>query len=289
MGTTVSVCVPVYQGERYVRQTLHSVLDQEGVDFEVVVVDNASTDRTKEILATVDDPRVRVLHNEVNVGLTGNFRRAVEASTGEFVKICCADDLLLPGCLAVQAQVLNENPDIAVVAARRRFVDDHGILTPPAGLRGLLGRRRGREVARRYACTGINPVGEPAGVMFRRRDYDAVGGWNEDLPYPSDLATWLALLHHGDLYGQAAPYAVFRIGRAAHSQTHEEQNYRENRELMRRVLADDAWSLGGGTRTVSQVALPVTWALWRLRRRWMFRTPPAETPPGAQPFFQART
>lgn len=276
--TTVSVCIPTYQGEHHLPATLESVLAQEGVDLEVVVVDNASTDGTAALLASYDDPRLRVVRQPATVPMTENFAAAVAATTGEHVKLCCADDLLLPGALAAQSAALADRA-ISVVACRRLFVDDDGRRVGPAGLRGLLGRHGGPEVARRFVRWGINPVGEPAAVMFRRADYDAVGGWLRDLVYPCDLGTWLRLLRRGDLLGQPEPLAAFRIGRAAHSQTHEEANFRENRELMRRVLADPRYGLGRLDAAVARVGYPLTWWAWRLRRRSMFAsaaTPHAE-------------
>lgn len=278
----VSVCVPVYQGERHLRATLDSILTQDGVDFEVVVVDNASTDGTAAILAEYDDPRMRVLRNDRTVGLTDNFRLALAAGTGDHLKLCCADDVLLPGALASQSSILARRPEIALVACRRLLLDDRDEVIGPVGLRGLTGRRSGRAVARRYAHWGINPVGEPACGMFRRSDYEAVGGWTEDLAYPSDLSTWLRLLHRGDLFGQTEAYAAFRIGEGSHSELHEQENFRENHELMRRAAVDPAWGMSRLDRAAGRVVHPLTWAAWRVRRRFMFRRgvrPPARPAP----------
>lgn len=271
MAVTVSVAVPVYQGERHLRAALDSVLAQQGVDLEVVVVDNGSTDATPAILADYDDPRMRVIRRPSTVGLTANFAAAIEATVGEHVKLVCADDLLLPGTLALQSAALTADPQVSVVSGRRLLIDDEDHRVGPVGLRGFVGRHPGRAVARRYARWGINPIGEPACVMFRRADYDAVGGWSQDLTYPSDLETWLRLLRRGDLQGRPEALAAFRIGRAARSQTHEAQNNHENRELMRRVAADPHWRLNGGDRLIARMVYPLAWHAWRVRRRRMFR------------------
>lgn len=270
MTATVSVCVPVYQGERHLRATLDSVLAQEGVAFDVVVVDNASTDGTARILASYSDPRLRVVTNPRTIPMTANFVAAVAATSGDFVKLCCADDLLLPGALASQSAVLRTRPEISVVASRRLFIDDDDRAVGPVGLRRFIGRHGGRAIARRFVRWGINPVGEPACVMFRRGDYEAVGGWGTDMLYPSDIDTWFRLLRRGDLFGQPDALAAFRLAREAHSQTHEDQNHEENLELIRRVAKDPYWRVGRRDRVLSALLQPIAWRAWRVQRRRLF-------------------
>lgn len=75
----------------------------------------------------------------------------------------------------------------------------------------LIGLHDGSAVARQVASTGVNPIGESAGVMFRRADYDVVGGWNAELTYPMDIRLWFDLLTRGRLYGLAATQAAYRM------------------------------------------------------------------------------
>lgn len=244
----VSVCVPTYQGEAHLRAALDSALSQEGVDLEVIVLDNASSDGTAQILADIDDPRMRILRNPETVSLPENFRRVIEASTGEFVKVLCDDDLLLPGALASQAAILRDRPQVRLVACRRAFVDENDrVLSAGTGLRNLLGEHPGRAVAVRYARTGINPIGEPAGAMFRRDDYDAVGGWpsSEEWSFTSDLELWLRLLADGSLYGQGETLAAFRIDPNSLSQTADAHNQLVNERLVGAVAADPCWRMRG--------------------------------------------
>src|SRR5436190_22538670 len=83
----VSVCIPVFNGATYIEQTLASVLGQTVCDFDIVVVDNCSTDATCSVVESIVDPRVRLVVNETNVGAVGNWNRAVAACTSDVVKV----------------------------------------------------------------------------------------------------------------------------------------------------------------------------------------------------------
>ena len=88
----VSVCIPTYNYGRFLGRAIESVLGQAFGDFELLVVDNASTDGTDELVAGYDDPRLSYLRNERNLGLFGNFERCLELARSDLVKILCADD-----------------------------------------------------------------------------------------------------------------------------------------------------------------------------------------------------
>lgn len=264
----VSVCIPVYQGERFLPATLESVLAQRGVDLDVVVVDNACTDATPEILQryAAADPRIRVVRHPDVLDLAANWRSAVEATTAELVKLVCADDLIHPDCCRTQAAVLLDQPDVALVASRWDMVGPDGeVLTRARGLRGLLGRREGRQVARRVVRTGTNPVGISAGVMFRRSDYDRVGGWDGRRVFPMDLDLWLRLLGRGRLLGQADVLTAFRISDTGLSAQHSRTQYEENLDYVREVARDPQWGLGRLDRAVSRLGVPLSWAWWGAR------------------------
>ena len=93
----VSVCLPVYNGAPFVRQAVSSALAQTGVDLELLVIDNASTDSTVDIVRELHDPRLRLLRNETNIGAGRNWSRCLTEARGDLVKILCADDWLYPG------------------------------------------------------------------------------------------------------------------------------------------------------------------------------------------------
>ncbi len=126
----VSIGLPVFNGERYVEDSVRSVLDQTFTDFELIISDNASTDRTVEIIEKVvdGDPRVVVLRNDVNRGAAWNYNNVFEQSNGEFFRWHAHDDLLEPELIARLVEALDDD-GIVLAHSWTRFIDDDGETT----------------------------------------------------------------------------------------------------------------------------------------------------------------
>ncbi|MBL8928126.1 MAG: glycosyltransferase [Pseudonocardia sp.] len=263
----VSVCIPVYNGERFLAETMRSVLDQSYRDFELVVLDNASTDATGEIARSFGDPRVRVAANATTIFQPENWRAAVRLCRGPLIKLLCADDLLHPRCLEYQVGPMETDPGIALVAARRHMIDEKSrILVPRRGLAGLTGLRTSVEVARRVVRSGANPIGEPGGALFRRAHYEAVGGWHPERRHAMDLDLWMRLLHHGEFLGLPETLAAFRVAQQSLSVDNEAGVYEHQRAIMAELAASPHLQIRQVDATVGRVLAPTG----RLRRRVLF-------------------
>ncbi|HXV91884.1 MAG TPA: glycosyltransferase, partial [Pseudonocardia sp.] len=213
------------------------------------------------------DPRVRVERNAVTVPQAENWNRAVQLCRAPLVKLVCADDLLHPRCLELQVAPMEADPGLAVVAARRHMIDEQSrVLVPRRGLGGLTGVRSGVEVARRVVRSGANPIGEPAGVLFRREHFAAVGGWRADRTCVMDLDLWMRLLQYGDFLGLPEPLAAFRIARGSVSAENEETVYTEQRELLDELGESPYFDVRGLDLAVGRMLAPAG----RLRRRALF-------------------
>ena len=124
----VSIGMPVYNSERFLPETLDSLLTQTFADFELIISDNASADRTEEICRTyaAQDRRIRYLRNETNIGVYKNFNRVFLASSGEYFKWACADDVCHNNLVARCLEVLENDPNVVLVYAKARFIDEAG-------------------------------------------------------------------------------------------------------------------------------------------------------------------
>jgi glycosyltransferase involved in cell wall biosynthesis len=110
----VTVLMSVYNGERYLNEAIDSILGQTFTDFEFLIIDDASTDRTPEILRSYDDPRIRVVTNEENLGLTKSLNKGLALARGEYIARMDADDISIPERLEEQIEFMEHNPQVCV-------------------------------------------------------------------------------------------------------------------------------------------------------------------------------
>jgi glycosyltransferase involved in cell wall biosynthesis len=215
----VSVLVPTYNGERFLRPALRSALEQSHRSIEVLVGDDGSTDRTAEVLAAVaaTDARVRVIRHEQNLGAFQNPLALLEAARGEYVKFLLHDDVLAKDCVRVLVRGMEAAPDAALAFSRRTVVDvdgrpvPGGVLTP---LRDRAGLWDGRELGDRCLTAGQNLVGEMTTVLYRRTALPVEDYWQVDgqrLEVLGDLGLWLRLLATGPAFYSPEALSRFRV------------------------------------------------------------------------------
>ncbi len=209
----VSVCIPVYNCEQYLAQAIDSVLTQTYGNFELIIGDNCSTDGTAAIIAQCQDPRVRAVRHESNLGLVGNWNRLMSLVRGKYVKFLCADDFLYPDCLAVQTAILEDprNQAVAMAFCRRDIVDGRGKRRFTWGFSGRQGRWPGVDIIRKSIRHGTNIVGEPGSVLFRAELLPQVGEFSATASWLVDLDFWSRLLVLGEGYAISRPLCAFRV------------------------------------------------------------------------------
>jgi glycosyltransferase involved in cell wall biosynthesis len=162
----VSVVIPLYQTERYIAQTLASVCAQTFTDFEVIVVDDGSSDNGPAIARGTGDARVRVV-TQANRGLAGARNTGIRESCGEFIAFLDADDLWHPEKLARHVALLEADPLVGISFSASRLVDDDGA---PLGLVQ-------RPSSAPFTPSNVfcrNPVGNGSAPVIRRATLDAI-------------------------------------------------------------------------------------------------------------------
>jgi hypothetical protein len=169
----VSVIMPVFNGERYLPEAIDSVLAQTFVDFELLVVDDASTDGTRALIEkyAAKDTRIRARFMEVNSGAIGARNEALRLSKADLIANMDADDVSLPGRFAAQVEFLHRHPDIAAVGSYVRVVDEYGALHSTK-------RYPTNSALAAWALFFFNSLAHPA-VMMRRQELLDAGAYPE--------------------------------------------------------------------------------------------------------------
>lgn len=179
----VSVILPAYNAERYIDEAIQSVLAQEGISFELLIGDDASTDTTwTHVQSYCRDPRVRVWRFRVHRGAGAVRNHLLQHARGRYLSICDADDVMLPGHLLVCVKALQASPGVGVVQGDRWVINDWG---DRVELRVGQGPQKKWDLVQGH-------VGHP-GAMIRRSVMQAVGGYREKFWMMEDYDLFLRL------------------------------------------------------------------------------------------------
>jgi len=198
----VTVLMAVYNGERHLEESIGSVFAQTFEDFELLVVNDGSTDATTQILARQADSRLRVLQNERNLGLTRSLNRGLAESRGQYVARQDADDISEPERLERQAAFLGESPDtIFVASAYVRIRDDGSVVavrSVPLDTTGI-----------RWRLLFLNAFAHSS-LMFRKEAAVRFGGFREDFAFAQDYDLWSQFAFAGNVAALPDPLVRYR-------------------------------------------------------------------------------
>jgi glycosyltransferase involved in cell wall biosynthesis len=235
----ISVCIPTYNGAKYIAQTIESILNQTFTDFEIIVSDDGSSDKTLEIVGSFNDQRIVRIDRLSKVGAEANWNNAVATASASLVKLVCQDDLLYPQCLEVEVQTMSksENQDVSFCFHLRDFV------TPNS--RKLSARRVGYSNLQKYSKTDIltkvvrsggNPIGEPMAVTMRKLSLNSAGKFRGD--YVIDLDMWSKLSDQGNALFIEQHLSAFRISKTSWTSNLKKSQLSSVRALSKKLQID---------------------------------------------------
>lgn len=207
----ISVCIPSYNCAPFLAEAIDSVLVQSYTDFELLIIDDCSTDTSAEIIAGYGekDPRIVCLSNETNLGMVANWNRCLELAKGAYIHYLFADDTFAsPECLVKMLHVIESDSAISLVVSARNIIDEDSRIKSVASHFRDKKIVPGTEVIRRCLYEGRNLVGEPSVVMFRKSQ--ALRGFHPGYAQFVDLEMWFHLLEQGKFAYLAEPLASFR-------------------------------------------------------------------------------
>jgi glycosyltransferase involved in cell wall biosynthesis len=214
-----TVAIPTYNGARHVEEAVTSILDQQGVAFELVISDDRSTDDTLDRIRRAAGDRARIEVNSERLGLAGNWNRCVALARAPFVGVFHQDDLMRPGHLA--AHLNGFGPETGLVASGGIVIDDSGEPVPSTTVEpGGLGPDK-----RRFAPGGFLPdlaISNPlrcSGVSLRVAAHAAVGGFDPSFRYVVDWDLWARIAERFEVAWIGQPTVSIRWHAASETHT----------------------------------------------------------------------
>ena len=225
----VSVIMPVYNGERHIAEAIESVLRQTHENFEFIIVNDGSTDRTPEIIERYAsrDGRIKVIE-QANAGQAASLNRALAAASNEWVAVLDADDVCMPQRFEVQLRALQREPSVRVLGSYAISIDERGrerrVRRPqPTSVSGYV-----QLIQRDDSITLVHPS-----AMMHRPTILALGGYDVNLGPSADSELWSSVSEHHGVKSFLEPLLYYQVHPASMSAT----RFLEQRHMLRWILA----------------------------------------------------
>jgi hypothetical protein len=194
----VTVVIPHYNYGQYLPVSVASALDQSGLDLEIIIVDDKSTDGSTEVARAIaaGDERITLVEHEQNMRHIRTYNDGLSRATGDYVVLLSADDALTPDSLTRSVALMEAHPNVGLVYGSVQWFD--GELPPVKNGSVWWQLWSGEEWVRRIAHRGRNAVVNPEAVM-RRSVYELTGGYDPDFPHAGDMYMWLQAAVNADV------------------------------------------------------------------------------------------
>jgi glycosyltransferase involved in cell wall biosynthesis len=205
----VSFIVASHNYGRYVGTTLASILDQTVQEMDIIVIDDASTDNSLEVIRSFDDQRIRLHVNETNIGIASTYNKGLSLARGDYITILDADDWIEPGKIEEQLLVFRRNPEIAIVGTYVKVFDDHGRRHPDPFFEQFWNQAHDFNALESWI--GQNKL-NACSPLIARHVFDEIGHRDATLAIASDYEFWVRAHACGHLFGTVAiPLLCYRI------------------------------------------------------------------------------
>ena len=228
MNVKVSVLMPSFNHGRFIEAAIESVLSQTYQDFELIVVDDGSSDNSAEIISQFSSPKLRVEYLKQNVGACEAMNIALSKSRGAYIAVCNSDDAWVANKLETQCSFLDRNQDICAVFSNVVWVGVDGECLESSDSpyeRVFEQRNRSRWAWLRDLLEGGNCLCHPS-VLIRREVFEAVGNYDNRLRQLPDLFMWTKAVQYGDIFVMPEKLVRFRLHETNTSTPSEQANNR---------------------------------------------------------------
>ncbi|WP_435549107.1 glycosyltransferase family 2 protein [Desulfobacterium sp. N47] len=246
----VSICIPVYNGAQYLRETIQSALDQTFSDFELLIIDDGSSDESISIISEFEciDPRIVFLRNNRRLGLVGNWNECIKKSCGKWIKFIFQDDLLEPDCLKKMIDFIEKSSGKEkMIFCKRDFIVKSHV---PDELDNEKIQRKYLwdifpnkvhispidtvKIIIRYP--GLNVIGEPSSFLIHREIFDKFGLFDSTMHQVCDLEYWFRVGVNMQYLLIPETLVHFRIHKQSTTSSNRDKNWMQMRYLDRILL-----------------------------------------------------
>jgi glycosyltransferase involved in cell wall biosynthesis len=213
----ISVVMPVFNGEKYLKEAVDSVINQTFNDFEFIIVNDGSTDRSEEIILSYNDKRIKYIKQN-NTGIGGALKNGCNIALGKYIARMDADDVCLPERFEVQFDFLEKKSTTVLVSNSVLYIDENseifGRSFSPTANRAIRNKLKKGSV-----------ICHPS-VMMRNDIYKKTGGY-QDLQPLEDYSLWVRMSRYGKFHNLAYPLLKYRVLNTSISRSISESNYKE--------------------------------------------------------------
>lgn len=244
----VSICIPTFNGARWIRQCLDSALAQSYKPIEILVIDDASSDGSVELVRSLKDERIRIIANERNKGMINNWNACIEQARGLLIKLLFQDDILYPDCIEKLMRLFLKHENLGLVFSPRKIIVEGNV--DDKASRAWLNTysvlhthfnsieqvNDGRRLFAQYLRKGFrgNWIGEPSSVLVRKECFSHLGLFNQNLYQVCDIEMWLRIMFFYDIGFVDEKLSAFRF----HPDSMSTSNIRSRRNCL-----DPLWLL----------------------------------------------
>lgn len=198
MSPLITVILPVYNRQETIANAIQSILDQTYPNFELIIVDDASTDNTLRVIRQFKDERIKIIENFSNIGVSGSRRCAFESSEGNYIALMDSDDISLPNRLEKQEKVFSANPEVVICGGWMQELNSKKVLKYKERHEDILIESLIR-----------SPIANPT-AMMRSNILHAIS-YNEELKYGEDYDFWSRAMWYGTVYNIQEPLVLYNV------------------------------------------------------------------------------
>lgn len=203
-NSKVTVLMPVYNGERYLREAIESILNQTFTDFEFLIINDGSTDSSVEIIESYNDPRIRLVHNEKNLKLIATLNKGIDLAQGEYIARMDCDDISLPERLEEQVEFMDANLAYALCGSWVEVIDENNVPT------GLIWKYEGDHNKILAALLSANQFAHST-VILRKSILTQGFYYDANYAHAEDYELWLRIADSFKVSNIQKPLVKYRV------------------------------------------------------------------------------